>query len=72
MAIALATVIPPDTTLFAKNTIVKYRKNIVKAEHNALMAFTATAACALSANIVKNLAINWNTGFPGGWPTSNL
>ena len=29
-------------------------------------AFTATAACMLSANIVKNLAISWNTGFPGG------
>ena len=38
----------------------------------ALIAFTATAACMLSVNMVKNLATNWNTGFPGGCPTSSL
>ena len=38
----------------------------------ALMAFTATAACMLSEKIVKNLANSWNTGFPGGCPTSSL
>ena len=51
---------------FAKNTIVRYRKNIVNAEHIALKALTATAACMLSENIVKSLAKSWNTGFPGG------
>ena len=45
---------------------------MVNAEHNALIALTATAAWELSTNIVKNLAMSWNTGFPGGWPTSSL
>ena len=56
----------------AKNTIVRYKKNMVNAEHNALIALTAIAAFSGAANIVKNLAISWNTGFPGGCPTSNL
>ena len=45
---------------------------MVNAEHIALIAFTSIAALVLSPNNVKNLAISWNTGFPGGWPTSNL
>ena len=45
---------------------------MVKAEHSALIAFTRTAACMLSPNIVNTLAMSWNTGFPGGWPTSSL
>ena len=45
---------------------------MVRAEHIALRAFTATAACILSVNMVKNLANSWNTGFPGGCPTSSL
>ena len=50
----------------------KDRKKMVNAEQMALKAFTATAACILSAKIVKSLAKSWNTGFPGGWPTSSL
>ena len=38
----------------------------------ALIALTITAAFAAEVNIVKNLAMIWNTGFPGGWPTSSL
>ena len=76
MAIALATLYVPSseglTSLFAKKTMVRYRKNIVKAEQIAFIAFTATAACMLSVNIVKKRAKSWNTGFPGGWPTSSL
>ena len=45
---------------------------MVSAEHIAFMALTATAACMLSENIVKKRANSWNTGFPGGWPTSSL
>ena len=45
---------------------------MVRAEQMALIAFTATAACILSVNIVKNLATSWKTGFPGGCPTSSL
>ena len=45
---------------------------MVRAEHMALIAFTRTAACILSPNRVKNRAINWKTGFPGGCPTSSL
>ena len=45
---------------------------MVSAEQRALMTLTATAACILSVKIVKNRAISWNTGFPGGWPTSSL
>src|SRR5574344_865014 len=45
---------------------------MVRAEHKALIELTRIAACILSPNIVKNLAISWNTGFPGGCPTSNL
>ena len=45
---------------------------MVNAEHKALIALTAIAAFSGAANIVKNLAISWNTGFPGGCPTSNL
>ena len=60
------------TTRLARNTIVRYRKNIVSAEHSALIMFTATAACILSVNMVKKRAMSWNTGFPGGWPTSSL
>ena len=52
--------------------MVRYRRNMVKAEQSALITFTATAACEASVNMVKNLAISWNTGFPGGWPTSSL
>ena len=70
MAIAFATGYVPSsdgfTSLFAKNTMVRYRKNMVRAEHMAFMALTATAACMLSVNIVKKRANSWNTGFPGG------
>ena len=45
---------------------------MVNAEQIALITFTATAACMLSVNMVKNRAISWNTGFPGGCPTSSL
>ena len=63
---------PLATSLLAKKTMVRYRRNMVKAEQSALITFTATAACEASVNMVKNLAISWNTGFPGGWPTSSL
>ena len=53
-------------------TIVRYRKNMVNAEQRALMMFTAMAACSGDANMVKNLAIIWNTGLPGACPTSSL
>ena len=45
---------------------------MVRAEHIALIAFTATAAPCPSLNRVKRRAISWKTGFPGGWPTSSL
>ena len=45
---------------------------MVRAEHRAFMAFTITAALEGPVNIVKNLAMSWNTGFPGGCPTSSL
>ena len=45
---------------------------MVRAEHNALIAFTRTAACILSPNIVKMRAKSWKVGFPGGCPTSSL
>ena len=76
MDIALAVLYVPSLSglisLFARKTMVRYRKNIVRAEQMALIAFTATAACMLSVNIVKNLANSWKTGFPGGCPTSSL
>lgn len=52
--------------------MVRYRRKIVRAEHKALMTFTAMAAWAPSVKIVKNLANSWKTGFPGGCPTSSL
>ena len=45
---------------------------MVSAEQRALMQLTITAALEGPVNIVKNLAIIWKTGFPGGWPTSSL
>ena len=45
---------------------------MVSAEQIAFIAFTATAACILSPNMVKKRANSWNTGFPGGCPTSSL
>ena len=45
---------------------------MVNAEHRALIMFTATAAPEAPVNIVKKRAMSWNTGFPGGWPTSSL
>ena len=45
---------------------------MVRAEHKALIAFTATAAWDPSENKVKILAKSWKTGFPGGCPTSSL
>ena len=47
-------------------TMDRYRKNMVNAEHRALIALTAIAAFSGDANIEKNLANSWNTGFPGG------
>ena len=62
MAIALDTGQEPSsdgfTSLFPRKTIVRYRNITVSAEQMALIAFTATAACILSVNIVKNLAIS--------------
>ena len=52
--------------------IVRYSRKIVAAEHNALMTLTETATFSGPTNMVKNLAMSWNTGFPGGWPTSSL
>ena len=62
----------PTTTLLAKNTMVKYSRKMVRALRMAFMAFTATAACCASTGMVKKRAKSWNTGFPGGWPTSSL
>ena len=45
---------------------------MVNAEHIALITLTHMAASSGPPNKVKNLAISWNTGFPGGWPTSSL
>ena len=45
---------------------------MVSAEHRALIELTITAALSGSVNMVKNLAMSWNTGFPGGCPTSSL
>ena len=36
------------------------------------IAFTATAAFSGGNGRVKMRANSWNTGFPGGWPTSSL
>ena len=58
-------------SLPAKNTMVRYSSNMVNAEHIALSALTAAAAWLLSVKIVKNRAKSWNTGFPGGCPTSS-
>ena len=52
--------------------MVKYRKKMVRALRMAFMALTATAACAASKGMVKKRAMSWNTGFPGGCPTSSL
>ena len=52
--------------------MVRYRKKMVRAEHNALIALIRTAACILSPNNVKKRAKSWNIGFPGGCPTSSL
>ena len=52
--------------------MVRYRKKMVRPLRMAFMAFTATAAWAASKGMVKKRASNWNTGFPGGWPTSSL
>ena len=60
------------TSLLAKNTIVRYRKKMVRADRMAFIALTATAAFIGPAHIEKNLANSWNTGFPGGCPTSSL
>ena len=59
-------------SLLTKNTMVRYRKKIVRAEQMALIELTITAAFEAEVNIVNNLAMIWNTGFPGGWPTSSL
>ena len=59
-------------TLLAKNTMVKYSRKMVRALSTAFMAFTATAACCASTGMVKKRAKSWNTGFPGGCPTSSL
>ena len=76
MAIALETGYVPSadgfTTRFARNTIVRYSRKMVRAEQSALITFTAIAAWAPSVKIVKNLANSWKTGFPGGCPTSSL
>ncbi len=45
---------------------------MVSAEHRALIELTITAALSGPVNMVKNLAMSWNTGFPGGCPTSSL
>ena len=52
--------------------MVKYSRKMVRALRMAFMAFTATAACCASTGMVKKRAKSWNTGFPGGWPTSSL
>ena len=76
MAIAVPRPYVPSSeglkSLLAKKTTVRYRNMMVRAEQMALSALTATAACMLSVNIVKNLAKSWKTGFPGGCPTSSL
>ena len=76
MAMALPTPYSPSSPLriilFTRKTMVRYRKKMVSAEHSALMALTMMAAWAPSENMVKNLANSWNTGFPGGCPTSSL
>ena len=56
----------------AKKTMVKYNRKMVRALRMAFMAFTATAACSGFTGMVKKRATNWNTGFPGGCPTSSL
>ena len=70
MAMALPVLYLPSesgfTILLEKKTMVRYRKKIVRAEHIALIEFTATAACILSVNIVQKRAMSWKTGFPGG------
>ena len=45
---------------------------MVRAEQTALIEFTITAALSGPVNMVKNLAMSWKTGFPGGCPTSSL
>ncbi len=52
--------------------MVQKRNIIVREEHKALIAFTIIAAFSGEANIVKNLAMSWKTGFPGGCPISSL
>jgi len=59
-------------SLFARNTVVRYSNRMVRADRIAFIALTATAACSGPVNIVANLAKSWNTGFPGGCPTSSL
>ena len=62
----------PPVILRAKNTMVRYRKNMVKAEHMALQALIAAAACSGPVKKVNVFARICHTGFPGGWPTSSL
>ena len=57
---------PLGTIRFTRNTMVRYSRKMVSAEHRALIALTSTAACILSPNIVKKRAKSWKTGFPGG------
>ena len=75
MATAWATLYPFSpgfTSRFAKNTVVRYRKKIVRADRRPFIAFTATAAFSGGNGMVKMRANSWNTGFPGGCPTSSL
>ena len=75
MAMACATLYPSFPGLisrFAKKTVVRYRKKMVKADRMAFIAFTVTAAFSGGTGMVKIRANSWNTGFPGGCPTSSL
>ena len=65
----------PDLIGFGRRNIAcspKDAKAYVKYQLGALIAFTSTAACMLSPNMVNTLAMSWKVGFPGGWPTSSL
>ncbi|OQC34477.1 MAG: hypothetical protein BWX65_00328 [Bacteroidetes bacterium ADurb.Bin057] len=59
--------------LRAKWVIVQNRNKMVKALHNADMAFTIIATCEGSEANNENIrAVSMKNGAPGGCPTSNL
>ena len=68
---SLFTDISDDLITHDRQSVAKERKWLKPVAITA-SAFTAIAACSASTNIVKNRANSWNTGFPGGCPTSSL